>query len=116
MISNFMQHLQRQEARPLTLICGMLTTKDPAGYFDHLKGLISQVITVPITSSDAGFDAQDLAASATGAGLAAKPAASLEAALGMLDAAQEQRILIAGSLYLGNPFSLAASAQFASAP
>lgn len=99
-IANFMAELEERDPRPLILICGMLNTKDPSGYFDQFESLAQSVIAVPIVSSDAGISAKDLAALARKARLAAKPTASLVEALSSLGKSTSPRILIAGSLYL----------------
>ncbi len=100
MIATHMADLEERDPRPLILICGMLNTKDPAGYLGYFASLLKHVITVPIISSDAGISPEELAAKAVECGLTARPAASLTAALSLLAHESECRILIAGSLYL----------------
>ena len=103
-ISAFMADLEERDPRPLILICGMLTTKDPRGYFQEFSSLAEKVLTVPVLSSDAGFQPDDLANHASAASLDASSQPSLEAALRSLNLsaaeATPQRILIAGSLYV----------------
>lgn len=90
--------------RPLYLVCGMLTTKDPVGFFRPFDGLAHYVVTVPLLSSQAGQPPDALADAAAEAGLIAEPGAGLEAALRRVaDLAAGDippRILICGSLYL----------------
>lgn len=97
--------LEEQKPRPLFLICAMLTTKEPRGYFEAFEGLARHVFTVPITGSEAGFDPEILADLAMEAGLSAEAAASPEAVLlnlrdTWIGLEQAPRILIGGSLYL----------------
>ena len=97
--------LEEQKPRPLFLICGMLTTKEPRGYFDAFEGLVRHVFTVPITGSEVGYDPKVLADLALDAGLSAEAAVSPEAVLLMLrdtwnGLETAPRILIGGSLYL----------------
>ncbi|MGL4405067.1 MAG: bifunctional folylpolyglutamate synthase/dihydrofolate synthase [Notoacmeibacter sp.] len=97
--------LEEQKPRPLFLICGMLTTKEPRGYFEAFEGIVRHVFTVPIEGSEAGYDPETLADLAMEAGLTAEAAASPEAVLLMLrdqwnGLEQAPRILIGGSLYL----------------
>jgi dihydrofolate synthase / folylpolyglutamate synthase len=97
--------LEEHDPRPLFLICGMLTTKEPRGYFEAFAGLARHVFTVPIEGSEAGFDPVLLASLARDAGLSAEPMRSVEAVLTMLKETwlphePAPRILIGGSLYL----------------
>ncbi|MEP1208538.1 MAG: folylpolyglutamate synthase/dihydrofolate synthase family protein [Rhizobiaceae bacterium] len=100
MIAQFLSDLEERDPRPLTMVCGMLNTKDTSGYFRQFETLAERVITVPITSSDAGIDPETLADQAENAGLPAVAAPSLQRALQMIDGAQPNRVLICGSLYL----------------
>jgi dihydrofolate synthase/folylpolyglutamate synthase len=83
----------------------MINTKDQTGYFRAFEGMARHVFTVPVTMSEAGVPADELAARAAEAGLSAEPVASVENALKLLRDtwhADETppRILISGSLYL----------------
>lgn len=100
MVARFMADLEERDPRPLMLICGMLNTKDPVGYFEQFRSLTERVITVPIYSSDAGISADELAGDAIKCGLMARSASSLGEALQHLTDQSPCRILIAGSLYL----------------
>jgi dihydrofolate synthase / folylpolyglutamate synthase len=97
--------MEEKRERPLFLIAGMLTTKDPRGWFEAFNGLVRHVFTVPIEGSDAGFDPAVLAALAHEAGLSAEPISSIPDALKLLrdtwtPPERAPRILIGGSLYL----------------
>ena len=100
MIFKFFQKHQKSDPKPFILICSMLNTKDPKGYFEKLAPLPDEVITVPITSSEAGIPPKELAQLSNSAGLKTSSASSLKNALKKLDASVPPRILIAGTLYL----------------
>lgn len=88
----------------LFLIAGMINTKDSQSYFENFKSLSPKLFTVPIPSSDAGIDPQDLATIAKVATLDATATQSVSAALDKISQliAPDKRsfILICGSLYL----------------
>lgn len=91
--------------RPLFLIAGMISTKDQTGFFRAFHGMARHVYTVPVSKSDAGVPAAELAVRAAEAGLSAEPVASVANALMLLRdtwsaAETPPRILICGSLYL----------------
>ena len=100
MAAQFLSDLEERDPRPLTMICGMLDTKDTGGYFAQFETIAERVITVPILSSEAGVDPDTLADQAENAGLPAVAAPSLKQALHMIDGSEPNRILICGSLYL----------------
>ena len=89
---------------PAILVTGMLTTKDPQGFFSAFAGLVERAIAVPLSDSEAGFDPETLAGLARTAGIAtAETAPSLEAALKRVEEHHDGlpvRVLMAGSLYL----------------
>jgi dihydrofolate synthase/folylpolyglutamate synthase len=101
-----MAGLHDRRAAPLHLICGMLDTKDPAGFLAPFAGLARDVRTLTIAGATATLPAEATAAAARRAGLEAAPAADLGAALRAIAAAGAAagevapRILICGSLYL----------------
>ncbi|MEP4770054.1 MAG: folylpolyglutamate synthase/dihydrofolate synthase family protein [Roseibium sp.] len=104
-VSQFMGEQEERIPRPLYLISGMLTTKDPVGFFRPFHGLVRHVGTVPISSTMTARSPDDLADLARCAGLDSTPFPSLDAALADVAACSEndgepQRILICGSLYL----------------
>ena len=103
-IAEAMADLEERSPRPLYLVTGMLTTKDPAGFFAPFSGLARKVLTVPVPSSSAGRDPAELAAIAAAAGLTAEPVADVGMALERIAAEATgpvpPRILICGSLYL----------------
>jgi dihydrofolate synthase/folylpolyglutamate synthase len=99
-----MADLEERVSRPLFLIAGMLSTKDPTGYFRAFAGLVRHVFTVRVPGNDAAIEAAALAAAAEAADLSAEPVASVKTALRLLAEnwrfEPPPRILIAGSLYL----------------
>ena len=87
--------------RPTHLICGMLSTKDVAGYLRPLAGQALSLHAVAIPGEAATLPAEDTAAAAESVGLSATVAPSVAAALAAIaDANPTARILICGSLYL----------------
>jgi dihydrofolate synthase/folylpolyglutamate synthase len=96
--------IEERDPRPLILICGMLTTKDPAGFFRPFAGLARHVMVVPVPGSEAGFDPETLARIAMECDVPARAFAGVRAALESLragwTASEPPRILICGSLYL----------------
>lgn len=104
-IGEELRHWQKKGAKPVTMISGMINTKDSVGYFKELKGLVEKVYTVPVLSSDCGILAQDLVKSVHQAGLDAEATTSLEEALHRIaKTIPEQMVLVAGSLYMAGDF------------
>ena len=102
-LSSALADLEEKAPRPLHMIVGMLNTKDPSGYLSPFKGLVKDVITVPVSGSDAGIAPVELARIAQACGIPASAAGSLEEALRRLELQNLRpapRILIGGSLYL----------------
>ena len=92
------QVLSQLPKRPLHLICGMLNTKDVAGYLAPLAKVADSLTAVSIPGEAATLNADQTAAAATGVGMRAGTAASVQAAISALP--QDARLLICGSLYL----------------
>ncbi|ADZ68487.1 bifunctional folylpolyglutamate synthase/dihydrofolate synthase [Polymorphum gilvum] len=104
-VAAYMGDLEERSPRRLYLVTGMLTTKDPVGFFRAFHGLARHVATVPIQSTNAARDPFELADFARIAGLEATPFDGLDAALADIRACAARdgvppRILICGSLYL----------------
>ena len=97
-------NMEDRVPRPLVLVAGMLTTKEPLGFFEAFSGMARHVMTVPIRSSDAGMPAEELADVALDAGLDAQACGSVEEAIDVVsrnwDSETPPRFLICGSLYL----------------
>jgi len=87
--------------RDTVLVCGMLKTKDVAGYMAHLAGVARLLVAVAIPGAAATLPAEATADAATRAGLAATTAPDIDTALRVaLADAPGARVLICGSLYL----------------
>ncbi|MBN2907657.1 MAG: bifunctional folylpolyglutamate synthase/dihydrofolate synthase [Rhodobacteraceae bacterium] len=93
--------LTRLPARPLHLVCGMLNTKDVAGYMRPLAAQAASLSAVSIPGEAATLPAEATAAAARAAGISAAPAPSAAEAVARIAAeVPNARILICGSLYL----------------
>ncbi|MEM6971517.1 MAG: folylpolyglutamate synthase/dihydrofolate synthase family protein [Pseudomonadota bacterium] len=90
------------DRRRLHLVAGMLDTKDATRFAAPLAPLVRSAATVTIPDAPASLSASALSAVFDGAGIAARPAPSVEAALAavLADARPGDDVLICGSLYL----------------
>ena len=95
------QTLARMPQRPVHLICGMLNTKDVAGFMRPLAGHVAALRAVSVPGEAATLPAAATCAAARAAGIAAECAENVADALSAI-AAQEPaaRVVICGSLYL----------------
>ncbi len=93
--------LHARSPRPVALVCGMLATKDAAGFLEPLVPHIAALVATPVASS-AGRAPEELAAIANAVGIHATASADLAEAVSKAASATPQppRILICGSLYL----------------
>ncbi|MFP4274758.1 MAG: bifunctional folylpolyglutamate synthase/dihydrofolate synthase, partial [Paracoccaceae bacterium] len=95
------RHIASLPARPTHLICGMLNTKDIAGYLGPLARVADSLTAVSIPGEAATLPAETTARAARDAGLPATTAESVGAALeAIARVAPAARVLICGSLYL----------------
>ncbi len=78
----------------------MIESKDPKGFFRALTPRVTAAWCVPVPGEHAAIAADVLTRTARDAGLRARAAASLEAALEAVARRRPGRVLIAGSLYL----------------
>lgn len=89
---------------PTIMICGMLLTKDPTGFFENFNSTIEEVYTVPIEQSDAAIEPSKLSDFAQKVGLKSTPSKNVSAALKLIadrySNSKAVRIIICGSLYL----------------
>ncbi|MFM9865142.1 MAG: bifunctional folylpolyglutamate synthase/dihydrofolate synthase [Micropepsaceae bacterium] len=99
--------LEETMSRPLYLVCGMLQTKDPRGFFAAFRGLAKHVTTVEIPGDTASLGAGQLYDAARAEGLDAHPAPSIEDAMLQIEARNQlvksktpPRIVLCGSLRL----------------
>ncbi|MYK30157.1 MAG: bifunctional folylpolyglutamate synthase/dihydrofolate synthase, partial [Boseongicola sp. SB0670_bin_30] len=87
--------------RPTHLICGMLATKDVAGYLMPLSRVAASLQAVAIPGEAATLPAEDTAAASVSVGLPTAVARSVEDALAeIVESDPAARVLICGSLYL----------------
>jgi dihydrofolate synthase/folylpolyglutamate synthase len=95
------RHLAGLPRRPTYLICGMLNTKDIAGYLTPMAAHVESLTAVSIPGETATLPARDTAKAAQSAGMAADTADTVQDALKAIAAQDPQaRVLICGSLYL----------------
>ncbi len=95
------RHLASLPARPTHLICGMMNTKDVAGYMRPLAAHVASLAAVSIPGEPNTLSAEATAAAARAAGMRAQTADSALAAVRAIAAEEPAaRILICGSLYL----------------
>ncbi len=93
--------LKTLPGRPTRLICGMLATKDVAGYLMPMAAVAGGLHAVAIPDETATLSAEDTAAAAAAAGLPAATAQSVQDALAEIVSFEPAaRVLICGSLYL----------------
>lgn len=93
--------LSRLPPRPLHLICGMLNTKDVAGYLEPLAQVAETLHAVSIPGETATLSADDTRAAAKSVGIHAQSAENIDTAIhSIVSKAANARILICGSLYL----------------
>ena len=95
------RHLRGLPSRPTHLICGMLNTKDIAGYLRPLATIAQSLTAVSIPGEANTLPADETAKASDAVGLTAKTAPDVETALRTItETAPGARILICGSLYL----------------
>ena len=101
-IARHFADLHDRSPAPLALVCGMLDTKDCAGFLRCFAGLARGARTLDIPDTQASTPAARLAAIATEAGVAAQPCADAGQAVreAVALAGPGGRVLICGSLYL----------------
>ncbi len=99
--------LVRQDAmtsRKTLLVCGMINTKEPFGYFKPYEALDAEVFAIPVAMSEASIAPETLVEVAQSAGLTTQCFVSLQAAIcevsKRLKQTPDMRILFCGSLYM----------------
>lgn len=93
--------LSAMPARVTHLVCGMLNTKDVAGYMRPLAGIAESLTAVAIPGEPNTLPAEATATAAASVGIPASIAADTLGAVSAIAAAHPgARILICGSLYL----------------
>jgi dihydrofolate synthase/folylpolyglutamate synthase len=94
--------MDARSPRPLVMVAGMLSTKDPRGFLEHFTAFGPKLHATPF-AYPAALGAEALAEAARSLGIDARAEASLEAALAAIRAQDWRvppRVLITGSLYL----------------
>jgi dihydrofolate synthase/folylpolyglutamate synthase len=102
-IAGMIGEWQTEAQKPVSLIFGMLTTKDPLAFLRHLAPVAEDLSAVAIPGDHASLSAADAVAVARQAGLPADGYDSTKAALAAIIARHgigARRVLICGSLYL----------------
>jgi dihydrofolate synthase/folylpolyglutamate synthase len=102
-IAQTLADLDEQRPMPVVMIAGMMGLKDAAGFLTPFRGLVRQVLTVPIPGAhERPHEPDALADIARRLGLDAEPASSVGEALDRIAASIDRptRVLITGSLYL----------------
>jgi dihydrofolate synthase/folylpolyglutamate synthase len=101
-VARALADLEERVSSPIHLIVGMLSTKDAGGFLRHFQGLTELAATIEIPGHQAAYKADELATIANREGIAADPAASLEAAFDWSRSRAQGpvRIMVTGSLYL----------------
>ena len=95
-------HAEGWGERPLHLIFGMLTSKDPVEFLAPFASSAGLVRTIAIPGEASSLSAEDAAAAGRAVGLDAAPANGVAEALANIAAVERDpaRVLICGSLYL----------------
>ncbi|MDX7949797.1 bifunctional folylpolyglutamate synthase/dihydrofolate synthase [Lichenihabitans sp. Uapishka_5] len=102
-LAEAMGEREDRQSRPLVLICGMLTTKDPRAFLENFADLTQELIAVPVGDGHSGRDAAEIAGAALSVGIPAASCGTVMEALAFVSARPwpvPPRILITGSLYL----------------
>jgi dihydrofolate synthase/folylpolyglutamate synthase len=102
-IAGMIAEWQAAERKPVSLIFGMLTSKDPLAFLRHLAPVAEDLSAVAIPGDHASFAVADAVGVARQAGLPAEGYRSVAAALAAIVARHgpaPRRVLICGSLYL----------------
>jgi dihydrofolate synthase/folylpolyglutamate synthase len=102
-IAGMIEEWQSQARKPVSLIFGMLTSKDPLAFLRHLAPVAEDLSAVGIPGDHSSIAVPDAVGFARQAGLPAEGYDSTQAALTAIVAqhgSAPRRVLICGSLYL----------------
>jgi dihydrofolate synthase/folylpolyglutamate synthase len=102
-IADMIEEWQREACKPVSLVFGMLTSKDPRAFLRHLAPLAEDLSAVGIPGDHASFPVADAVGFARQVDLPAEGYGSTAAALAAIVARHgpaPRRVLICGSLYL----------------
>src|SRR5690606_22636717 len=92
--------LDAHTKRPLVMIMGMMSNRDPADFLSLFEDFGPEVLTLAIPGEENAHPADHIAERARSLGLTAQPMTSIEAALEAAAKTPNARVLICGSLYL----------------
>jgi dihydrofolate synthase / folylpolyglutamate synthase len=92
--------MARRDPKPLTIIWGMLNTKDASAFIRPLSAHARQIITTTIPNEVNAIVASDLVQTVQSLGVAATAAPTLRDAIQIAGRLGPSRVLICGSLYL----------------
>src|SRR5690606_18669898 len=97
-VATAFRDLDRRDPRPLHLVFAMLADKDLAGFLAPFAGLAASATAVPLSGEARARPVEELAGAARQAGLDARTAPDIPAALqAVAGATGPARVLIAGS-------------------
>ena len=102
-IAQTLADLEERSSSPVYLVVGMMGQKDAPGFLSPFRGLVKEIVTVPIPGAhEASHQPEMLAGIARELGFQASAASDVPEAIGLIEAndSQPKRILICGSLYL----------------
>ena len=95
------QTLKSLPSKPVTLICGMLRTKDVSSFLEPLAPLVDGLTALSIPGETATLSAEETATAARREGMKAGIASDVRSAISSIAQTDENtRIVICGSLYL----------------
>ncbi len=102
-IADMIGEWRKDDPKPVSLIFGMLNTKDPLAFLRHLAPVAEDLSAVAIPGDHASLSVEDMVGFARQAGLPAKGFESTTVALASVvkqHGLAPRRVLICGSLYL----------------
>jgi dihydrofolate synthase/folylpolyglutamate synthase len=99
-LARSLEDMQARRPMPLTLVLGMMNTREPADFLEPFRALAPRVLALTIPGEPNAHKAAYIASEACRAGFEAKACRGVETALA--EAANgAARVVICGSLYLG---------------
>jgi dihydrofolate synthase/folylpolyglutamate synthase len=99
-LARSLEDMQARRPMPLTLVLGMMNTREPADFLEPFRALAPRVLALTIPGEPNAHKAAYIASEARRAGFEAKACRGVETALA--EAANgAARVVICGSLYLG---------------
>ncbi|MCB1508693.1 MAG: bifunctional folylpolyglutamate synthase/dihydrofolate synthase [Hyphomicrobiaceae bacterium] len=100
-IAALLADLDERVSKPVTLVCGMIGTKDSVGFLANFAGLARHLVAVSVPGHDKSREPAEIAAEARALGMTGEVAGDLDSALARAGTLNPGgRIVICGSLYL----------------